>query len=166
MKILFSSQQTKESYFYSTTISVQSLSRVRLFETPWAAARQASLSITNSWSSPKLMPIESVMPSNHLILCRPLLLPPSILPSIRVFSSESALRIRWPECWSFSFSFSFRVTQPSNRPCTVEPLLGGPQEQACVPGSFPCKAQQFFYVPGSSPPSTVPAWVGNSVSTA
>ena len=63
-------------------------------------------------------------------------------------------------------SASATATQPSNRPCTVEPLLGGPQEQACVPGSFPCKAQQFFYVPGSSPPSTVPAWVGNSVSMA
>ena len=77
--------------------------------TPWTAAEQASLSITNSWSLPKLMPIESVMPSNHLILCRPLLLPPSIFPSIRVFSSESALCIRWPKDWSFSFNIS-----PSN----------------------------------------------------
>ena len=68
---------------------------------------------------------------------------------------------------SAGVSASATITQPSNRPCTVEPLLGGPQEQACIPGSFPCKAQQeFFYVPGSSPPSTVPAWVGNSVSMA
>ena len=71
---------------------------------PWTAARQASLSITNSRSPPKPMSIESVMPSNHLILCRPLLLPPSIFPSIRVFSNEPALRIRWPEDWSFSFN--------------------------------------------------------------
>ena len=84
--------------------SVQSLSRVRLFATPWIAARQASLSITNSLSSPRLTSIESVMPSSHLILCRPLLLLPPIPPSIRVFSSESTLRMRWPKYWSFSFS--------------------------------------------------------------
>ena len=84
--------------------SVQSLSRVRLFATPWIAPRQASLSITNSWSSLKLMSIESVMPSSHLILCHPLLLLPSIPPSIRVFSNESTLRMRWPKYWSFSFS--------------------------------------------------------------
>ena len=83
--------------------SVQSLSRVQLFETPWIAARQASLSIINFWSLLKLMSIESVMPSSHLILCRPLLLPP-IPPSIRVFPNESTLRIRWPKYWSFSFS--------------------------------------------------------------
>ena len=86
--------------------SVHSLNRVRLFETTWTTARQASLSITNSWSSPKLMSIESVMPSNHLILCPPLLLPPSIFPSIRVFSSESVFHIRWPKYWSFSFNIS------------------------------------------------------------
>ena len=86
--------------------SVQSLSHVQLFATPWTAARQASLSITNSWSPPKPMSIESVMPSNHLILCRPLLLLPSIFPSIRVFSNESALCIRWPKYWSFSFNIS------------------------------------------------------------
>ena len=86
--------------------SVQLLSRVRLFAIPWTAACQASLSITSSWSLLKLMSIESVMPSNHLILCHPLLLPPSILPSIRVFSSESFLHIRWPKYWSFSFSIS------------------------------------------------------------
>ena len=84
--------------------SVQLLSRVRLFVTPWTATHQASLSITNSWSSPKLMSLESVMPSSHLILCRPLLLLPPIPPSIRVFSNESTLHMRWPKDWSFSFS--------------------------------------------------------------
>ena len=84
--------------------SVQSLSRVRLFVTPWIAARQASLSITNSWTSLRLTSIESVMPSSHLILCRPLLLLPPIPPSIRVFSKESTLCMRWPKYWSFSFS--------------------------------------------------------------
>ena len=88
--------------------SVQSVSRVRLFVTLWTAARQASLSITNSQSLLKLMSIEFVMPSNHLILCHPLL-PPLIFPSIRVFSNESVLRIRWPKYWSFSFKIS-----PSN----------------------------------------------------
>ena len=86
--------------------SVQSLSRVQLFVTPWTSAHQASLSITNSWSLLKLMSIEVVMPSNHLILCHPLLLPPSIFPSISVFSNESVLCIRWPKYWSFSFSVS------------------------------------------------------------
>ena len=84
--------------------SVQSLSCVWLFVTPWTTAHEASLSITNSQGLLKLMSIESVMPSNHLILCCPLLLPPSVFPSIRVFSSESVLRIRWPEYWSFSIS--------------------------------------------------------------
>ena len=88
---------------------IQSLSRVRLFVTPWTAAHQASLSITNSQSLLKLMSIESVMPSNHLILCRPLLLLPSVFPRIRVCSNESALHIRWPKYWSFSFNIS-----PSN----------------------------------------------------
>ena len=86
--------------------SVQSLSHVRFFATPYIAARQASLSITNSWSSPKLMSTKSVMPSSHLILCHPLLLLPPIPPSIRVFSNESTLRMRWPKYWSFSFSIS------------------------------------------------------------
>ena len=89
--------------------SVQSLSHVQLFATPWTAAHQASLSITNSQSLLKLMFIESVMPSNHLILCPPLLLPLSIFPNIWVFSNESVLHIRWPKYWSFSFSIS-----PSN----------------------------------------------------
>ncbi|CAI9181177.1 unnamed protein product [Rangifer tarandus platyrhynchus] len=86
--------------------SVQPLSHVRLFATPWTTACQASLSITNSQSLLKLMSIESVMPSNHLILCHALLLLPSIFPSIRVFSNQSALCIRWPKYWSFSFSIS------------------------------------------------------------
>ena len=86
--------------------SVQFLSRVWLLATPWTAACQASPSITNSCSLPKPISIESVMPSNHLILCRPLLLLPSIIPSIKVFSNESALHIRWPKYWSFSFSIS------------------------------------------------------------
>ena len=93
----------------TTFSSVQSLSHVRLFATPWIAARQASLSITNSGSSLKLTSIKSMMPSSHLILCHPLLLLPSIPPSIRVFSNESTLHMRWPKYWSFSFSIS-----PSN----------------------------------------------------
>ena len=90
--------------------SIQSLSHLWLSATPWIAACQASLSITNSRSSSKLMSIESVMPSNHLILCCPLLLLPSIFPSIRIFSNESVLHIRWPQYWSFSFNIS-----PSNQ---------------------------------------------------
>ena len=86
--------------------SLQSLSRVRLFLTPRTAAHQAPLSITNSWSLLKLMSMESVMPSNHLILCRPLLIPPSFFPSISVFSNEVVLHIRWPKYWHFSFSIS------------------------------------------------------------
>ena len=86
--------------------SVQSLSRIQLFLTPWTTAHQASLSITNSQSPPKPMSVESVMPSNHFILCCPLLLLPSVLPSIRIFSNESALHIRWPKYWSFSFKIS------------------------------------------------------------
>ena len=86
--------------------SVQLLSHVQPFATPWTTACQASLSITNSWSSPKRMSIESVIPSNHLILCCPLFLLPPVPPNIRVFSSESALHIRWPKYWSFSFNIS------------------------------------------------------------
>ena len=92
-----------------TKSSVQLLSFFRLFETPWPAARQASLSVTNSWSLHRLMSVESVMPFNHLVLCRPLFLSPSIFPSIRVFSNESVRRTRWPKYWSFSFNNS-----PSN----------------------------------------------------
>ena len=93
------------SFLYNFS-SVQSLHCVRLFETPWGADDQASLSKTNSWSPPKLMSIESVMPSNHLILYRPLLLLPSVFPSIRVFSNESAFYIKWSKYWSFSFRIS------------------------------------------------------------
>ena len=106
--------------------SVQFLSRVRLFGTPWTAARQASLSIANSQSPPKPISIESVMPSSHLILCHLFLLLPSILPSIRVFSNESALCIRWPKYWSFSVSpsneysrlISFRIDWFDWYPCS------------------------------------------------
>ena len=103
------SQQSVLILTNSPFSSVQSLSLVRLFATPQIAAQQDSLSITNSWSSPKVMSIELVMPSNHLILCCPLLLLPSIFPGIRIFSNESALRIRWTKYWNFSFSIS-----PSN----------------------------------------------------
>ena len=106
MQMLKDQHQSSGKFSFS---SVQSLSRVRLFATPWTAAYQASLSITNSRSLLKLMSIESVMPSNHLFLCRPLLLLPSIFASIRVFSNESALHIRWQKCRSFSFNIS-----PSN----------------------------------------------------
>ena len=105
--ISFNSHSISMRYVFFS--SVQSLSRVQLFATPWTAACQASLSITNSQSLLKLVSIESVMTSSHLILCRPLLLPPSIFPSIRVFSNESALHIRWPKYSSFSFNIS-----PSN----------------------------------------------------
>ena len=100
--------ETPNSFSYNQCeiSSVQSLSRVWLFVTPWSAARRASLSITNSQSIPKFLTIESVMPSNHLILCRPLLFLPSTFPSLRVFSNESVLGIRWPKDWSFSFSIS------------------------------------------------------------
>ena len=96
--------------FTETIISsVQSLSCIQLFEIPWTAALEASLSITNSWSPPKPMSTESVMPSNHLILCHPLLLLPSVFSSIRAFSDESVLHIRWPKYWSFNLNIS-----PSN----------------------------------------------------
>ena len=115
-KVIFMTDVTNNASYYNASIimlvqfsSVQSLSHVWLFVTPWTAACQASLSITNYQSPPKPVSIESVIPSNHLILCCPLLLLPSIFPSIRVFSNESALRIRWPKYWSFSFNIS-----PSN----------------------------------------------------
>ena len=102
---------TAVAYLSVTFSSVQPHSRVRLFETPWTTACQASLSITNSWSPPKPMSIVSTMPSNHLILCHPLLLLPSIFPSIRVFSNESALRMRWPKYWEFQLQHqSFQWT--------------------------------------------------------
>ena len=106
----------------SVSQSVQLLSRVRLFATPWTAACQASLSISYSWSPPKPMSIESVMPSNHLILCRAILLLPPIFPSIRVFSNESVLHIRWPEYWSFSFSISPSNEHPGLISCRMDML--------------------------------------------
>ena len=117
--------------------SVQSLSCVQLFATPWTEARQASLSITNSRSLLKLMSIESVVPSNHLILCHPLLLLPSIFPSIRVFSNESVLRIRWPKYWSFSFSIS-----PSNEYSELVSSSPTPQFK-----SISSSALSFLYSP-------------------
>ena len=108
--MMINSSSETSKYLNLLHHSVQLLSRVRLFVTSWITACQASLSITNSRRLLKLMSIESVMPSNHLILCRPLLLLPSIFPSIRVFSNESGLHIRWPKYWSFSFSIS-----PSNK---------------------------------------------------
>ena len=127
--------------------SVQSLSYVWLFATPWTAAHQASLSITNFWSFLKLMSIESVMPSNHFIFCHPLLLLPSIFPSMRVFSSESVLCIRWPEYWSICFSIS-----PSNE---YSGLVGSlcsssdSQESSPTPQfkSINLSALSFLYVP-------------------
>ena len=108
----------EEKLFFHPLFVVQSLSHVWLFATPWTTAPQASLSITNSWSLPKPISIESVIPSNHLILCHLLLLPPSIFPSIRVFSNESVLHIRWSKYWSFSFSIS-----PSNEHSDSSPSV-------------------------------------------
>ena len=133
--------------------SVQSLSRVQLFATPWTAVCQASLFITNSRSWLKLMSIESVMPSNHLILCHPLLLPPSIFPSIWVFSNESVLHIRWPKYWSFSFSTS---------PCN-DGLVGSlcsprdSQESSPTPQfkSINSSVLSFLYIPISHPCMTI-----------
>ena len=133
--------------------SVQSLSRVRIFATPWTAAHQVSLSIINSQSLLKLMSVESVMPSNHLIFCRPLLLLSSIFPSIRVFSNESVLGIRWPKYWSFSFSIS-----PSNEysglisfrmDCLDLLAVQGAQESSPTPQfkSINSSALSFLYGP-------------------
>ena len=141
--------------------SLQSLSRVRLFVTPWIAARQASLSITNSRSSLKLMSIESVMPSSHLILCCLLLLLPSIPPSIRVFSNESTLRMRWPKYWSFSFSIipskehpgliSFRMDW-MDLPAVQGNLKSLPQHHSSKASVLQCSA--FFIVQHSHPHMT------------
>ena len=120
-------------------ISVQSLSHVQLFATPWIAARQASLSITNSRSSLRLTSIESAMPSSYLILCRPLLLLPPTFPSIRVFSNESTLHMRWPKYWSFSFSIiPFFI---SLRKVSVVPFSSHLQS---FPASKPFQMSQFF----------------------
>ena len=140
-KLTFDTKETwhtllhKGNYIYLVSLfilalfsSVQLLSRVRLFATPWIAARQASLSIINSQSPPKPMSFELVMPSSHLILCRPLLLLPPIPPSIRVFSNESTLCMRWPKYWSFSFS-----NNPSNWTPRTDLLQNGLVGSPCSP---------------------------------
>ena len=133
--------------------SVQSLSHVWLFATPWTAARQASLAITNSQSLLKLMSIKSVMPSNHLILCHPLLLLPSIFPSIRVFSKESVLRIRWPKYWSFSFNIILPMNTQDWFPLGLTGLISlqskGSQESSPTPHfkSINSSALSFLYSP-------------------
>ena len=132
--------------------SVQSLSRVRLFATPLNAACQASLSINNSRSSLRLTSIESVMPSNRLILCRPLLLLPPILPSIRVFSNELTLRVRWPKYWSFSFSIILSKEIPgliSFRMDWLDLLARNSQESSPTPQfkSINCLALSYLYSP-------------------
>ena len=133
--------------------SVQLLSHVQLSVTPWTAARQAPMSITNSWSSPKLMSIKLVTPSNHLILCHPLLLLPSIFPSIRVFSDESALRIRWPNYWSFSFNISPSNEHPGLISFRMDWLdllaVQGTQESSPTPQfkSINSSALSFLYSP-------------------
>ena len=131
--------------------SVQSLSHVRLFVIPRATARQASLSITNSRSLPKPMSIESVMPFNHLILCCPLLLLPSIFPSIRVFSNESALHIRWPKYWSFSFNISPSSEYPGLISFRIDWLESSAESQEYSPTpqfkSINSLALSFLYIP-------------------
>ena len=126
--------------------SVPSLSHVRVFATPRTAARQASLSITNSWSLLKFMSTESVMPSSHLILCHPLLLLPSVFPSIRVFSNESVLQIRWPQYWSFSFSIS-----PSSEYSGTISFRMDWFDLLAVPGTLKSLLQQAQGQPQSSP---------------
>ena len=138
---MYSSQELEVMRSWS---SVHLLSHVQLFVTPWTAARQAFLSITNSRSLLKLTSIEWLMSSKHLILCRPLLLLPSIFPSIRVFSSESALHIRWPNYWSFSFSIS-----PSNEYSELISFRIDWFDLLAVQGTFKCllqhhKKHQFF----------------------
>ena len=133
--------------------SVQSLSCDRFFVTPWTAAHQASLSITNTQSLLKLMPIKSVMPSNHLILCCPLLLLPSIFPSIRVFSNDSVLHIRWPKYWRFSFNISPSNEHPGLISFRIDwlDLLAGQRTQESSPTpqfkSINSSALSFLYSP-------------------
>ena len=133
--------------------SVKLLSRVRLFVAPWTTAHQASLSITNSWSPPKPVSIKSVMPSNHLILCHPLLLLPSVFPSIKVFSNESAFPIRWPKYWSFSFKISPSSEHPGLISFRIDWLdllaVQGTQESSPTPQfkSINTSALSFLYSP-------------------
>ena len=122
---------------------VQSLSHVRLFATPWTAAHQASLSITNSQSPPKPMSTESVMPSNHLILCCPLLLLPSLFPSIRVFSNESALHIRRPKYWSFSFN----ISPSKEHPGLISFRMDLRPTSECILATFPVRISLFSHFP-------------------
>ena len=127
---------------WSEIRSDQLLSRVRLFAIPWIAARQASLSITNSQSSLRLMSIESVMPSSHLILCRPLLLLPLIPPSIRVFSNESTLHMRWPKYWSFSFAAAKSL---QSCPTLCDPRDGSPPGSA-IPGILQARTLEWVAI--------------------
>ena len=135
---------------YGVLVVVQSLSSVRLSVTPWAAAHQASWSFTISWSPLKLMSIEPLIPSNHLLLCHSLLLLPSIFPSIRVFSSEPALHIRWPKYWSFSFSISSSSGYSgliSFRPGWISLMSKGHSSPAPQFKSINSLALSLFYVP-------------------
>ena len=149
--------------------SVQSLSHIRLFATPWTTARQASLSITNSQSLLKLISIQSVTPSNHLILCRPFLLLPSIFASIRVFSNESALLIRWPKYWRFSFNISPTKEHPgliSFRMDWLDLLADSPresQESFLTPQfkSINSSVLSFFYSPNLA--SILDHWKNNNL---
>ena len=145
-QILYYLNHREAQEYWSGYSSVESLSRVQLFETPWTAAHQASLSITNSQSLLKFTYIESVMPSNQLILCRPLLLLPSIFPSIRVFCNESALHTRWPKYWSFSFSLGF-------------PGHSAGKESACNAGD-PSSIPGFGRSPGRERLPTPVLWPG------
>ena len=137
--------------------SVQSLSHVQLFATPWTAAHQASLSITNSRSPPKPMSTESVMPSNHLILCHPLLLLPSIFPSLRVFSNDSALHIRRPKYWSFSFN----ISPSKEHPGLISFRMDLRQISECVLATFPVRISLFSHFPFLIVPfPKEPCWYG------
>ena len=164
--LTISSKGQKALHWPVQLSTVQSLSRIRLFATPWTAAGQAFLSITNSWSLLKLMSIESVMPSNHHTLCHPLLLLPSIFPSIRVFSNESILHIRWPKYWSFNFNMSpsnehpglssFRMNwlDPLSAQGTLKSLLQHHSSKASI---LQCSA--FFIIQLSHPYMTTGKWL-------
>ena len=146
-----------KSLTFLDSVSVQLLSHVWLFATPWTAARQASLSITNSWKLRKLMSIESVMPSNYLILCCPLLLLPSIFPSIRVVSNESVLRIRWPEYWRFGFSISPSNEHPGLISFRISLL---PKGLSRVFSNITVQKHQFFGTqPSLQPNSHIQTWL-------
>ena len=143
--------------------SDQLLSHVRLFATPWIAARQASLSITNSWSSLRLTSIESVMPSSHLILCHPLLLLPPIPPSIRVFSNESTLHMRWPKYWSFSFSIPSNSFQRNPRADLLQNgLVGSPCSPRDSQESYSIRKLEHLLYKNKNKRGTVPNVYWNS----